>query len=166
MKNKISLAIAFTVLGMALCISATASEAKPLKGAEKFHYDIEYIKSAGDGVSTVDVYAYGKNKKEAWDSCEKCAIHGVIFKGYTGQGSYQSPLVKSASGYDDNFDFFNNFFDNGDYRRYVSGVVDGSHKVIKIKGGFKVKCVINVNVKMLRKHLEEAGIIKGLSSGF
>ena len=166
MKTKIVSLLAILALGMAFCFNASAAKTKPLKGADKFHYDIEYIKSAGDGISTVDVFAYGKNKQEAWDRCEMCAVHGVIFKGYSGNGSYQSPLARSASSYDDNIDFFNNFFDNGEYRRYISNVLDGSQRIIKIKGGVKVECVVNVNVKMLRKHLEEAGIIKGLSSGF
>lgn len=38
--------------------------------------------------------------------------------------------------------------------------------VIKIGKEYKVGVVISVNVAMLRKDLEDAGIIKGLSNGF
>lgn len=166
MKNRILSSAAILALALSFCQSASAAKPKPLKGEERYHYDIEYIKSGGDGVSTVDVFAYGKNQKEAWNRCEMSAVHGVIFKGYSGQGSYQPPIVRSATGYSDNADFFDNFFSNGEYRRYVSGVVEGSQRVIKIKGGVKVECIVNVDVRLLRKHLEEAGIARGLSSGF
>lgn len=95
------------------------------------------------------------------------AVHGVIFKGFAGQGAAQPALVKNASGYSDNKDFFDNFFNSGDYLRYVSSVVNGSTESRKIKnGGFKVSQTMTVNVKMLRRHLEQAGVIRGLSSGF
>ncbi len=105
--------------------------------------------------------------KVAEERCKANAVHGVIFKGYTGQGAAQPALVKNASGYSDNKDFFDNFFNSGDYLRYVSSVVNGSTESRKIKnGGFKVSQTMTVNVKMLRRHLEQAGIIRGLSSGF
>lgn len=166
MKFKLIALAAVLFAGMALCASAFAGKPKEQKKELKFQYDIEYIKTAGDGISSIKIFSYGGNKREAQDRCVANAVHGVIFKGYAGQGAYQGPLVKSVNGYNDNYDFFNNFFKNGDYGRYASGIVDGTQQLIKIKGGYKCAAVVNVNVKMLRKHLEEAGIIKGLASGF
>ena len=166
MKSKIIVIASIIALGMAFCATAYAGKPKDPKKELRFQYDIEYIKNAGDGVSSIKIFSYGGNKQEAQDRCAANAVHGVIFKGYSGQGAYQSPLVKSATGYEDNYDFFNNFFKNGDYGRYASGIVDGTQQLIKIQGGYKCAAVVNVNVKMLRKHLEEAGIIKGLASGF
>lgn len=152
---------------LALSVAVSSDAANPKKNAkEKFQYDLEYVKTAGDGVVTVKVWSYAPSWKKAQALCRRDAVHGVIFKGFSGQGSYQAPLVRTASGYEDNADFFDAFFDNGDYDRYISNVVDGSQEARQIKGGYKVSEVVNVNVKMLRKHLEEAGIARGLSSGF
>ncbi|MCQ2177526.1 MAG: hypothetical protein MJY42_01410 [Bacteroidales bacterium] len=151
----------------ALIMAVSVDAANPKRNAkEKFQYDLEYVKTSGDGVATVKVWSCAPTWKKAQALCRRDAVHGVIFKGYSGQGAYQAPLVRSASAYEDNADFFDAFFDNGDYERYISNVVDGSQEARQIKGGFKVAQVVNVNVKMLRKHLEEAGIAKGLSSGF
>lgn len=134
---------------------------------DQYHYDIDYVKSTGDGMSMVKVWSYGKTAAIAEQKCGANAVHGIIFKGYTGQGAVQPALVKSANGYSDNKEFFDNFFRNGDYQRYISSVVDGATETKKTgTGEFKVSSTMTVNVKMLRRYLEEAGIIRGLTSGF
>lgn len=166
MKTK---AIILAALAVCLsCVSASAKDEKNKNAQEQFAYDIEYVKSAGDGISVVKVWSYGKSHKDAENGCKRSAVHGVVFKGYSGQGGYFSPLVKSATGYNDNKDFFDTFFNNGEYERYVMSIADGSQEVRKLKGNYKYKvsAVITVNTKQLRKHLEQAGIIKGLASGF
>ena len=166
MKFKLFSFASFLALGMMISLSAFAAKPKQQQKELTFQYDLEYIKSVADGVSQIKVYSYGNSKQVAQDRGVMSAVHGVLFKGYSGQGSYQSPLVKSLNGYNDNKDFFDGFFKNGDYLRYSPGVVEGTQQFIKIKGGWKYGCVVNVNVRMLRQHLEEAGIIKGLASGF
>lgn len=134
---------------------------------EQYRYDIDYVKNVGDGMSMIKVWSYGKTAGIAEQKCKANAVHGVIFKGYTGQGAAQPALVKSASGYSDNKEFFDNFFRNGDYLKYISSSVDGSTETRKTQTGeYKVSSTMIVNVKMLRKHLEDAGVIRGLSSGF
>ena len=165
-KLLLSVLTVFVALSCAFTAQAGAKK-KADKQTQVFRYDIEYVKNAGDGMSNVKVWSYGKSVKVAEERCKANAVHGVIFKGYTGQGAAQPALVKNASGYSDNKDFFDNFFNSGDYLRYVSSVVNGSTESRKIKnGGFKVSQTMTVNVKMLRRHLEQAGIIRGLSSGF
>jgi hypothetical protein len=44
--------------------------------------------------------------------------------------------------------------------------MDGSAEVRKVGKEYKVGVVVTVNKDMLRKHLEEAGIVRGLGSGF
>lgn len=156
----------FIVFLLGVTVSFSCYAAKKVKQSEMFKYDIEYIKTAGDGVSSVKVWSYGKNRKDVMERCTRDAVHGVLFKGYTGQGSYQSPLVRGASGYADNQQFFDEFFRKGDYSRYASSILDGSQNVVKIQGGCKVSAIVSVNVRLLRQHLEEAGIIRGLSTGF
>lgn len=166
MKAKSITFLSILILGMAFSTNVFAGKPKQPQKELVFQYDIEYIKSVADGISSIKIYSYGSSKQQAQDRCVMNAVHGVIFKGYAGQGAYQAPLVKSLNGYNDNYDFFDNFFKKGDYGRYSSGIVEGTQQLIKIKGGWKQCCIVNVNVKLLRQHLEEAGIIKGLASGF
>ncbi|MBQ0096758.1 MAG: hypothetical protein KBS53_03790 [Bacteroidales bacterium] len=166
MKLKLISFASLLVLGMVFSLSAFAAKPKQQKKELTFQYDLEYIKSVADGVSQIKVYSYGNSRQEAQDRGVINAVHGVVFKGYSGQGAYQAPLVKAFNGYNDNKDFFDNFFRKGDYLRYSSGVVEGTQQFVKVKGGWKYGCIVNVNVRMLRQHLEEAGIIKGLASGF
>lgn len=157
------------VLGALLLTSCGTSKkaAYQIGTVDQYHYDIDYVKSAGDGMSMVKVWSYGKTVEIAEQKCAANAVHGIIFKGYTGQGSVQPALVKGVNGYSDNKEFFDNFFRSGDYQRYITSVVDGSAETKKTQSGeFKVSSTMTVNVKMLRRYLEEAGIIRGLTSGF
>ena len=161
--------IAFVLLAVAgLAFSASATAASK-KGADKpdFRYDIEYVKSVGTGISSIKVWSYAKKAQDAMNESRRNAVHGIIFKGYAGAGASFSPLSKSPSAMTDHADFFNNFFaDGGDYMRYVSSVQEGSDEVVKFGKEYKFGQIVNVNVKELRKALENAGVIKGLSSGF
>ena len=49
--------------------------------------------------------------------------------------------------------------------RYVVNAV-GTPEVMKVGKEYKVSQIIQVNTAQLRKHLEQAGIIRGLASGF
>lgn len=146
---------------------STKKASKTIPDVVQYRYDIDYLKNAGDGMSTIKVWSYGKTAKDAEQKCKQNAVHGVIFKGYSGSGTVQPALVKSPTGYSDNKEFFENFFRNGDYLRYISSTVDGSTETRKAQTGeYKVSATMTINVKMLRKHLEQAGIIRGLTSGF
>ncbi len=160
------LLMALGVLFLASCGASKDVSSVTSNSADQFQYDIDYVKNAGDGMSIVKVWSYGKNAKTALAKCKASAVHGVIFKGFAGQGASQPALVRSANGYYDNQEFFDKFFKNGDYARFVSSVVDGSTETRKMKGQYKVSSTMTVNVKMLRKYLEEAGIIRGLATGF
>ena len=78
-----------------------------------------------------------------------------------------SPLVKDATLESAKADFFRTFFsEEGPYMRYVTTMIDGPAEVRKVGKEYKVGVVVTVQRDMLRKHLEEAGIIMGLSSIF
>ena len=162
--------ILYFVLGamiLASCSNVKEASSKATGGLEQYRYDIDYVKNSGDGMSLVKVWSYGKPARAAEEKCKANAVHGVIFKGYSGNGTVQPALVRSANAYEDNKDFFDNFFHNGDYLRYVSSTVEGSTEVRKLKGGeYKASMVVNVNVKQLRQALEQAGVTRGLSTGF
>jgi len=162
----------FLILALGAMIFASCSNVQEASknatgGLEQYRYDIEYVKNAGDGMSLVRVWSYGKPERAAEERCKANAVHGVIFKGYSGDGSVQPALVRSATGYEDNKEFFDKFFQNGDYLRYISSTVEGSTEVRKLKGGeYKASMTITVNVKQLRAALTQAGVIRGLATGF
>lgn len=155
---------------MLACSSVYADKKKKLnEDTERFRYDIEYCKTASDGMVVVKVWSYSKRSDLAAAQARKNAVHGVIFRGYTGQtaAASQRPLVTDPAIESIRADFFEAFFDDeGPYMRYVSSMLDGSTEVRKIRKEYKVGVVVTVNRDLLRKHLEEAGIVRGLSSGF
>ncbi len=50
--------------------------------------------------------------------------------------------------------------------KFVSTSGDGTPTTMKVGKEYKIGVVVTVMVDLLRKDLEAAGIIKGLSSGF
>lgn len=152
------------------CMVATAQKRKIEKAnadTETFRYDLEYVKSAGSGVVNVYVYSFSKKKEVALEQCRKNAVHGVLFKGHSGNGATFNPIVKSATALSEHAEFFNAFFaDGGDYQRYVEGTISSTMDVIKQGKEYKVGITVRVRSNDLRRHLEQANIIRGLSSGF
>jgi hypothetical protein len=112
----------------------------------------------------------------AIEQAKKNAVHGIIFRGYagvntpTGYVTGQSALTNNPNLQDEKADFFDEFFtDGGKYLKFVSLTSDGAVAAedrMKVGKEYKVGVLISVRKEELRKDLENAGIIKGLSSGF
>ncbi|MBE6196840.1 MAG: hypothetical protein E7137_07075 [Rikenellaceae bacterium] len=166
MKKILSLIVALACC----CLVATAGNRKQEKAnadTDMFRYDLEYVKSGGSGVVNVKVWSYSKKKEVANEQNRKNAVHGILFKGHSGSGAVFNPIVKSATALSEHAEFFAAFFaDGGDYQRYVEGSISGSTEVVKVGKEYKVGAVVRVRTNELRKHLEQANIIRGLSSGF
>lgn len=62
-------------------------------------------------------------------------------------------------------DFFNDFFNSGEYLKY-SSVIPDTRKVMKSGKLFNVSSLVNVNAPALRQKLERDNIIKSLRSGW
>ena len=111
---------------MLACSSAYADKKKKLnEDTDRFRYDIEYCKTAADGMVMVKVWSYSKNSNLAMQQGRKNAVHGVIFRGYTGDASAaQYPLVTDPTIESVKADYFNAFFsEEGPYMRYVGSVL-------------------------------------------
>ncbi|MGZ0015941.1 hypothetical protein [Yeosuana sp. AK3] len=166
------LILCFMVLG----ISANAQwkNEKANRDTDIFRYDIECEGIAKLGSKLVKVWSYSKNPKHAISHAMKNAVHGIIFKGFAGGGqgcTSFSPLLKSADKASEHEAFFEAFFaDGGDYLKYVSSATDGNiapgDRLKVSKREYKIGAIVNVQTDMLRKRLEEEGIIRGLTSGF
>ena len=160
------------VAALAVSAAAFAGNAKKQQkldaDTESFRYDIEYVKTVGDGISSVKVWSFSKKPELALKQCRKNAVHGVIFKGYTGTGSSHAALAKSPTAWQDHADYFTQFFaEGGEWQRYVAKADASTAETVLVgKKECKVGEVVQVNVKALRQALEKAGVIKGLSFGF
>ena len=128
-------------------------------------YDISGVSSGNDGTYVVKVFVYEKKPTDA--QLKAAAVHGVVFRGFSGTQSKvtQSPLAKLEAE-KQHAEFFEAFFkETGDCQNFAEVVV-GSYETVKMKKGYKTGATITVNRSALRKHLEQAGVIKKLGSIF
>ena len=169
--KKVSLVLMAVSFSSALNAQVIAKN-KADKDTEKFRYEIECVSVGASGSYLVKVWTYSKKANVAIEQAKKNAVHGVIFKGFTGAGAgcTQKPLASSPSIEEEKADYFTNFFaDGGKYMKFVSVSGDGSVAAedrMKVGKEYKVGVIISVSKDNLRKDLEDAGIVKGLSSGF
>ncbi len=158
------------ILLLAGSVSVQAQTKKQQKDTWNYQYEIQCAGTGTDGTYMVKVWCYSKRKKLDPMQAGQCAVHGVIFKGVTGglQGCPAQPaLARDPSVRETHKDFFRKFFavPAGDFNKYVL-TVGGKVDRIKTKGAWKYGVVVQVAKDQLRKDLEAAGVIKGLSSGF
>jgi len=168
---KVGSLILIALLGLTSLVSAQARK-KADKDTKNWRYELEAAGVGTQGSYLVKVWSYSKNPKVAIEQAKKNAVHGVVFKGFTGKPGVpgQKALASSPNVEQEKQEFFDDFFaDNGKYMKYVSESGDGSIAAEdRLKAGkeYKIGIVVSVNVDALRKDLEAAGVIKGLSSGF
>ena len=159
-----------SLLAVALCMPAMAGirQRKADKDTKQFRYEIECGGNAIQGTYLVKVWTYSKSKNVAENQCRKNAVHGVIFKGYGGgQGCVSQRPMANTPGVETQFeDYFKSFFaDGGEFQKYAS-IMAGTTETVKVGKEYKVGVVVSVRKDDLRKALEAAGVIRGLSSGF
>jgi hypothetical protein len=177
MKKLIRKATLLTILfvGFGLVSNAQISKTKKAqKDTDAWKYEIECVGIGKPGTKVIKVWSYSKKANVATKQSQKNAVHGMMFKGYAGGGqgcTSQKALVSDPSVAEQKKEFFDNFFEleGGKYQKFVSHSSDSTPEVIgvKIKGyKYKVGVIVTVNTSALRKDLEAAGVVRGLSSGF
>jgi hypothetical protein len=149
-----------------------AQKAKSNRDTKNWIYEIEAVSTGSTGSYLIKVWSYSKKPVLAIEQAKKNAVHGIIFQGFTGKPgvSGQKPLASNSNLEQEKSEFFDPFFaDGGKYLKFVSLSNDGSVAAedrLKVGNQYKIGVIVSVNVAALRKDLEDAGIIKGLSSGF
>ena len=175
MRNLVKLSVFLFLVSIALPSQAQRrSKRKANEDTMNWKYEIECMGVGVEGTYLIKVWSYSKKTKEAMAQAKKNAIHGVIFKGFLGgvDGcTSQKPLARNSNLFNERKDYFESFFeDNGKFLQFINATNDGSvpvQDVLKIKKRYyKVGVIVSVNKDQLRKELEKAGIIRGLSSGF
>ena len=146
---------------------------KKFKDIESWKYEIEGVQQGISGVYVLKVWLFSKKPKIDMNLAKKSAIHGVIFRGYSGKlgGLYgQPPLTNNPNLEQEKEEFFDDFFaDGGKYLKYIDSRGDlevGPGDRIKEGQYYKIGVIIPVKVALLRKDLENSQVIKSLLNGF
>jgi len=172
MKSKLYKVIGLVSFILITCISVFAQKSKANKETDSWRYEVEVVQEGVSGTYLVKVWSYSKKPNVAIEQAKKNAIHGIIFRGFPSSGRIQgkSPLTINSNLETEKADFFSKFFsDGGKYMKFVSISNDAAvaaEDIMKIGKEYKVGVIVSVNVTELRKDLENAGILKGLSAGF
>lgn len=172
------------IVSLLMLISINGYSQSKRKIAEEKLKKVYEIKCEGvgtNGIYLVKVFSYSKDKFLAIEQAKKNAIRGVIFRGIP-QGKRgcvaQPALVRDSNLEAQSNDYFTSFFSvGGKYSKFIDLTTEGAIKaedrfVLSGKGFglrgkvYKIGVVVSVNKKLLRKELQDAGIIKKLSSGF
>lgn len=173
MKTKVWMTLALLAITTFGFAQSARKQRKADEATKAWRYEIECAGIGKDGTYLIKVWSYSKNATIATTQAKKNAVHGVIFKGFSGGGqgcTSQRPLATNPNIEEEKADFFDPFFEEGGkYMKYVSessdGNVDAADRV-KVGKEYKIGVLVSVQKDALRKDLEAAGVIRGLSSGF
>ncbi|MBQ2857376.1 MAG: hypothetical protein IJE78_09710 [Bacteroidaceae bacterium] len=149
------------VCSFLLCVNVEAK--KSLITSTK--YDIEGVEIGEQGTYLVKVFIYTKKSSATVEEFKYAAVHGVIFRGFSGKGFSGQKAMARPESQSQNADFYNSFFNNGDYLSYAQ-IVNPASERVKIGKEYKIAAIVSVSKDALRKALEEAGVIRSLNSGF
>ena len=172
MKKTIQYLSLLLIVLTSFSLSISAQNKKADKDTRNWVYEIEPVGVGTQGSYLIKVWSYSKKPMVALEQAKKNAVHGIIFKGFTGiQGvPGQRPLTNNPNLEVEQAEFFKNFFaEGGKYMKFVNITNDGSVAAedrLKIGKEYTIGVVVSVNVAGLRKDLEDAGMVRGLNSGF
>lgn len=175
MKSQIKTSLLLIILALGFSFTANAQARKKAeRDTHQWRYEIECAGIGLEGTYLIKVWSYTNRPKIAIEQAKKNAVHGIVFKGYSGgvQGcNSQKPLVRDANAEQKHAAYFSSFFANGGkYMKFVSASNDGSIGAgdrLKVNRRlYKVGVIVSIRKDELRKELEAAGVLKGLSSGF
>lgn len=171
--NRLFMFAALLMISAAYNNVSAQARAKAEKATREWRYEIECVGTGVEGTYLIKVWSYSKKPAVAIEQVKKNAVHGIVFKGFAGGGQgcvSQKPLTNNLALEQERADYFDDFFaDGGKFMKFVSASNDGAINagdITKVGKEFKVGVVVSVMKDQLRKDLEAAGIIKGLSSGF
>ncbi|GHT12877.1 hypothetical protein AGMMS4956_08170 [Bacteroidia bacterium] len=173
MKNIQKIALWGSVAALAVVMASCGAAQKAAdKDTAQWRYEIEPVGVGAQGTYLIKVWSYSKKTVVAMEQAKKNAVHGIIFKGFTGGSGLtsQKPMAPNANVFEEHKDYFESFFANGGkYMQFVnisnSGAIAAGDRV-KVGKEYKVGVVVSVNKDALRKELENAGIIQKLGGIF
>lgn len=137
------------------------------KQNEALRYEIQAAGVGTEGTYLVKAYVLSKKGNVPDELIKEAAIRGVIFHGFAaGQGSPAQKPMASAEVEQEKHVFFDDFFSSGAHLGYAN-IIPGSYERSKTASGdYRIGATVQVQKTELRRHLEQAGIIRGLNTGF
>lgn len=140
------------------------------KESPTWNYEVECAGSGNTGTYLVKIWTYDKKSTISEVSAKKNAVHAILFKGFSANKELrcqaQKPIITDSSIQYSQVDYFNAFFNEELFLKYVA-LSSPVPEVIKTgKKQYKIGYVVTVSKDLLRADLEKAGIIRGLSTGF
>ena len=153
--------IIMTILFVFICIGAYA-------GDDLLKYEIEGEGVGVQGTYLVKVTVIQKKSKLDIDVIKKCAVHGVLFKGFSSQTSRtrQKPLAGSIVVEQQHQDYFDVFFQKGGSYINFANMIGENLSVVKMGKQYRISAVVSVAKDALYQELVSAGVIKGLNNGW
>ncbi len=158
----------YLVVILMLLLGVSGVSAKDKK--KEYRYEVAPVAVGAQGTYLIKVFSYAKTKKKALEIVKENAVHAVLFSGFTGGNGIatQKPLV-NAKIKAENEEFFDKFFENKEYERFVNLSADATVKpgdMIKVGKLYKIGFVVSINKDGLREYLEDQGILKSLGGMF
>ena len=164
---------AFLLICMSLFVVVTATARDDEEDTYRYELENYTDRTMSDGYIMVKVWNYGRKEKITRQTCMRNAVHGVIFKGVSGDrasGLNKGHAALCPDGYSAHTDYFDNFFNSGDYMQFVELTNNGNIQAgdrIKISSKeYKIAMVCIINYNALRDRLQKDGVAKGLNSLF
>ncbi|NAS14323.1 hypothetical protein [Poritiphilus flavus] len=119
---------------------------------------VKYLTSQGRNSLTVQSTDLGNNQDQAIFNAKKLAFQNLFFRGISGS-PFNDPLIgiNERQGYKANETYFKEFYSG----RMESFILSSSENLEKVKGGQKLaKVTLQINLRALRKDLEDKSVIK------
>lgn len=141
-----------------------------------WNYEVEPLVQGAQGTYLFKIWSYLEDPNDVTEIAPKNAIHAVLFKGIPALDRQvaQPPIIESMSNIDEFQNFFDQFFSTGgEYLKYVNLTSNGAIATgdrIKISEGrnttYKIGMIVSINKDVLRKRMEEIGVIKSMGDIF
>lgn len=130
------------------------------KGKGQLMYEISCAGNS-DGYYIVEVSAYVHTKREiSEDVVKKCALHGILFKGFSGKDGCHSQRQMLANYNREHSTLIDKLIFK-EYGKYTE-TIGIPLKVVKQSKRYKITTIVQVSKNLLRRDLEKAGIIRKL----
>lgn len=130
------------------------------KSLENYNSNVSVINKHDSFTYSFSGQGYSSKLVDCQTEAEKNIFEVILFQGISGT-DLQNPLVENEqASRENNKEFYKNFFDNKNYRNFISSNVELTSNPKPSKGGYTCTVKFTVNINSLKTNLEQNGIIR------